>query len=291
MPRGPTFDLQAHSTRSDGELEPAAVVAAARDAGVALLALTDHDTTAGVGEAVAAGHRLGVRVVPAVEISARDGDDEHHVLGYLIDPGDAGLAALLAASRGDREGRIEAMAARLEADGLAVDRAALDARRAAGEVVGRPHLAAAVLGAPANAARLAAEGADAADTFFAAYLVPGAPGFVPRDAPPVGAAIDAIHGAGGLAVWAHPFERAGTPQDAVAERLERFAALGLDGVEAFYVLHTAAQTRFLAARAADLGLLTTGSADFHGPGHPVLHAFRAFGLHGCTPDLGAIGAG
>ncbi len=289
VPRGPAFDLQAHSTRSDGELEPAAVIAAARDAGVTLTALTDHDTVAGVPEALAAGARLGVRVVPAVEISALD-DGEHHVLGYLVDPGHAGLGELLAASRADRDGRIEAMCRRLEDDGLSIDRAGLDARRAAGEVLGRPHLAEAVLAAPENAARLAAEGTAEPGSFFGAYLVPGAPGFVPRDAPSVAAATAAIHAAGGVAVWAHPFERAGTAEAEVSDRLDHFAELGIDGVEAFYVLHTAEQARFLARRAAELGLLTTGSADFHGPGHAVLNAFGNFALHGCEPRLGPIGA-
>ena len=100
----------------------------------------------------------------------------------------------------------------------------------------------------------------------------------------------AIHAAGGVAVWAHPFERAGTAEAEVSDRLDHFAELGIDGVEAFYVLHTAEQARFVARRAAELGLLTTGSADFHGPGHAVLNAFGNFALHGCEPRLGPIGA-
>jgi len=103
-------------------------------------------------------------------------------------------------------------------------------------------------------------------------------------------AIEVIHAAGGLAVWAHPFWDL-AEEDEVLATLERFAALGLDGVEAFYVTHTAGQTRLLAGRARELGLLTTGSADFHGPAHAQFSAFGSFALHGLEPDLGPIAAG
>ena len=96
-----------------------------------------------------------------------------------------------------------------------------------------------------------------------------------------------IHDAGGLAVWAHPFWDLDEPAD-VVDTLTRFKALGLDGVEAFYITHTAEQTRVAVEAAERLGLLTTGSADFHGPDHPNFHAFRAFELHGLTPNLGPI---
>ena len=96
-----------------------------------------------------------------------------------------------------------------------------------------------------------------------------------------------MHAAGGVAVWAHPFWDVEEPA-AVLSTIDRFAALGLDGVEAFYVTHTAEQTRLVAGRCAELGLLTTGSADFHGPGHPLFSRFRAFELHGIEPRLGPL---
>ena len=105
--------------------------------------------------------------------------------------------------------------------------------------------------------------------------------------PAVGEAIGWIHDAGGVAVWAHPFWdlAAGTE---VLEALDGFRAEGLDGVECFYPTHGAEQTRLLAGRCAELGLLRTGSADYHGPEHRLFSAFRAFELHGCTPELGAL---
>jgi predicted metal-dependent phosphoesterase TrpH len=96
-----------------------------------------------------------------------------------------------------------------------------------------------------------------------------------------------IHGAGGLAVWAHPFWEPGTEAEVLAA-LDRYVAAGLDGVEAFYVTHTPEQVRLLHRRATELGLLVTGSADFHGPDHARFNRFRAFELHGLAPRLGEI---
>ncbi|MCA1689892.1 MAG: PHP domain-containing protein [Actinobacteria bacterium] len=285
----PDFDLQAHSTCSDGALPPSAVVARAAAAGVRLLALTDHDTLDGVAEALAAGPQHGVRVVPACEISAlTDGGVDHHILGYQIDPGDAGLCDGLADSRAQRRLRAARMLTAFDELGLAVDELAIERLRDAGRPIGRPHLAAAVVGHPANRARLEAEGCAEATAFLEAYLIPGRPAHRPRGGPTIGRAIELIHEAGGLAVWAHPFWEAGTAAELLAT-LDRYAALGLDGVEAFYVTHTREQVRLLHARATQLGLLITGSADFHGPDHARFNRFRAFALHGLAPRLGAIG--
>jgi hypothetical protein len=181
------------------------------------------------------------------------------------------------------------MAAALHEAGLVLDEAPLEARRAAGKPIGRPHLAQAVFEHPANAARLAQENLTTASAVLEAYLVPGSPGFVPRTFPTVPDAIELIHAAGGLAVWAHPFWDY-DHDDEVRAAIDRFAALRIDGIETFYITHTREQTLLAYERTRQLGLLTTGSADFHGPEHPHFHAFRAFELHGLTPDLGAIGA-
>ena len=103
-------------------------------------------------------------------------------------------------------------------------------------------------------------------------------------------AIAAIHAAGGVAVWAHPFWDVDSGDEVLA-LVDRFAAEGLEGVEAFYVTHTEPQTRLVAEHCARRGLLTTGSADFHGPDHPRFDAFRAFDLYGLEPDLGRIRPG
>jgi 3',5'-nucleoside bisphosphate phosphatase len=289
-PAAPVFDLQAHSTHSDGALAPAAVVQRAAAAGVELFALTDHDTVGGVDEALAEAESRGIALVPAVEISAvRDTHEDLHVLGYDIDHRHPALVSALEEFRADRERRAARMGDRLRAEfGYKIDEGVLEGRRRAGRPVGRPHLAAAVVGHPANRQRLRAEGfADATD-FLVEYLIPGRPAFVPRTTPTVEEAIGLIHDAGGIAVWAHPFWDYDDP-DAVLASLDDFTASGLDGVEAFYVAHTEQQTRLLVRRAHQRGLFTTGSADFHGPEHKRFSAFRAFELHGLEPALPPFG--
>ena len=287
----PAFDLQSHSLHSDGALPAAEVVENAARAGVELLALSDHDTVDGVEEALAAGALHGVRVVPAVEVSAVDGGYEDlHVLGYGIDHRSPRLGERLLAARADRERRAEAMVARLATLGFGVDPAPIEARKAAGKPVGRPHLAAAVLAHPANAARLAEEGHTDVSSFIAAYLIQGKPGYVARTHPTVEEAIGWIHDAAGVAVWAHPFWDI-EHEDEVIAAIERYRAAGLDGVEVFYASHSERQTLLLADRCADLGLLATGSSDYHGPEHRLFSRFRAHRLHGREPNLGPIAHG
>ena len=285
------FDLQSHSTHSDGALEPAEVVKRAAAAGVELLALSDHDTVSGVSEAQAAGRQHGVRVVSAVEISAVDegatSARELHILGYAIDHGGPLLTERLTHFLGDRERRTLRMAAALREEGLELDEAQLDARRAAGQPIGRPHLAEAVLACPANAPRLAQENIDEVGSFIRGYLIEGRPAFRLRETPTIAEAVQAIHDAGGVAVWAHPFWDL-SEDDEVLASIERFRALGMDGVEAFYVTHTREQTELLAGRCEVLGLLSTGSADFHGPDNRLFSRFLAFETYGLQPNLGPI---
>jgi 3',5'-nucleoside bisphosphate phosphatase len=288
MSQPPTFDLQSHSLRSDGSLAPRAVVESAAAAGVKLFALSDHDTVAGVEEALRAARQLGIKVVPAVEISALGSSDgDLHMLGYLVDHRDRGLLGALERFRADRERRARAMAAAVRELGFELDEELLRTRAEAGETIGRPHLAQAVVSRPENAERLQAEGRREAGAFLAGYLVPGRPAFRSRLTPSVAEAIAAIHAAGGLAVWAHPFWApliTGTVSDAI----DRFLGQGLDGVECFYPTHTREQTDLLSDQCDALGLLATGSSDFHGPDHKLFSRFRAFSTHGRQPRLGPI---
>jgi 3',5'-nucleoside bisphosphate phosphatase len=285
------FDLQSHSTHSDGALEAAEVVERAARAGVELLALTDHDTVSGVAEALRAGERYGVRVVPAVEISAVDSaaqqPRELHILGYDFDHTGALLTERLAAFLADREQRTLRMAAGLREAGLHLDERQIDARIADGQPIGRPHLAEAVLTAPANAARLKDEGIDDIGSLIRGYLIEGRPAFRLRETPTVAEAVETIHEAGGVAIWAHPFWDIPDP-DEVLTTIDRFRALGIDGVEAFYVTHSKEQTMLLGKRCAELGLLSTGSADFHGPENRLFSKFLAFELYGLEANLGPI---
>jgi predicted metal-dependent phosphoesterase TrpH len=264
--RKQTFDLQAHSTHSDGSLPPREVVRRAARAGVTLLALTDHDTVDGVSAAIDAAREHSIAVTPAVELSSVGaGREDLHILGYGLDHTDPELLATLRDYRQDRVRRIQEMADRLRGLGFTIG-------LIEHESPGRPHLAEALAPQLPELDR---------DAIFTTYLVPGVPTYVARQRPTVQEAIGVIHRAGGVAVWAHPFWDLDEPD------LDQFP--GLDGVEVFYPTFTEAQTRALHAAATARGLLTTGSSDFHGPEHDRFNRFLSFDTHGLSPELGGIG--
>jgi predicted metal-dependent phosphoesterase TrpH len=287
----PRFDLQSHSTHSDGALGAAEVVKLASEASVELLALSDHDTISGVAEAIEAGERYGVRVVPAVEISAVDAGSpvprELHILGYKIDHTGPPMTDRLVDFLADREKRTLRMRDALREVGFELDEAEIEQRIAEGKPIGRPHLAAAVLGAPANAQRLQDEEIDDVGSLIRGYLIEGKPAFRLRETPTVAEAVEAIHDAGGVAIWAHPFWDIEDDVE-VLDSIERFRALGIDGIEAFYITHDERQTRLLAARCEADGLLSTGSADYHGPENRLFSQFMAFDTYDLEPNLGPI---
>lgn len=284
----PKFDLQSHSTYSDGQLPPEEVVRNAAQAGVELLALSDHDSVQGIEQALQAGEADGITVVPAVELSAVERDyEDYHVLGYLVDHRDPQLLERTAEARADRYRRADAMAERLGELGFEVDQGVLEARRSKGAVLGRPHLATAVVTHPGNARRLEEAGLETIEKFIPAYLIPGQPAYMPRTKPTVEEAIGWIHDAGGLAVWAHPFWDVSDDATVLAN-IDRYRAWGLDGVECFYPTFTEDQTRLLARRCQELSLISTGSSDYHGPTHKIFSRFLVHQLHGIEPRLGAI---
>lgn len=248
-PAGPTpfVDLHMHSTASDGSRAPADVVRAARDAGLAAIALTDHDTVAGLPDAQRAGEALGVRIVNGVELSAVEGETETHLLGlHLQDLTvlERGLGAL----REMRQRRAARIVERLNELGVSVTLA--DVLAEAGEgALGRPHVARAMV-----ASGWATDFRDAFDR----YLGAGKPAFVGKDQLGMSDAIAMIHDAGGLAVLAHP-GWAGT-----RERIEALVALGLDGVEVKHPGHSASDTARLKGLVELLGLVPSGGSDWHG---------------------------
>lgn len=284
----PRFDLQSHSLHSDGALPPADVVGAAAAAGVELLSLTDHDSIDGVSEARTAAQAAGIRLVTGVEISALDtGGRDLHILGYAFDHEQRALRDALAFFRDDRRRRAERMADALRELGFALDDDVLRRRAEAGQSIGRPHLSEAVVSHRANGERLEREGIDDPSGFLEAYLIEGRPAFRPREGPSIPEAIAAIHAAGGVAVWAHPFWDLSDPSE-VREAIDRFVEHGIDGVECFYVTHTHEQTDVAVAACRAHRLLMTGSSDFHGPAHREFSRFRAFRTYGYEPALGVI---
>jgi predicted metal-dependent phosphoesterase TrpH len=171
--------------------------------------------------------------------------------------------------------------------GWHLDERVLEKQHAGGGSVGRPHLALAVVAHSGNVERLARERLTDPTEFLLAYLTEGRPAFRPRYAPSVGEAIALIHEAGGLAVWAHPFFDLGA-EEVVRDSADRFRAIGLDGIEAFYVTHTRAQAEMVADYCTRYQLLSTGSSDFHGPTHSRFNRFRAFDTYGLEPHLGSL---
>ena len=252
-----TVDLHTHSTASDGVLPPAEVVEAASAAGLSAMALTDHDSVAGVAEAREAGERLGVRVVAGAELSAHVDREEIHLLALHLDRLDV-IAGELARFRDDRVTRAERMVAKLRA--LGVDVAMDDVLREAGAgAVGRPHVARAVVAAGA-----AADVREAFDRF----LGDGRPANVEKPRLDAREAIAIAHAAGGIAVWAHP-GAAGR-----REKVEPLAAAGLDGIEVLHPRHTGDDMARLSALAEHFGLVTSGGSDWHGP----TDAWRTLGM-------------
>ncbi len=255
------IDLHTHSTASDGTLPPASVVEAAAAAGLAVVALTDHDTLAGWASARAAAWSAGIGFVPGVEMSCHwrgtDPPIPLHLLGYYVDPRDAALQAELARVRLGREHRAEKMVELMRADGVDVTWAEVQSY-AAGATVGRPHLAQALI-----RRGLAATVQDA----FAPEML-GRRWRVPKPDTDVFDALDLVRDAGGVSVFAHP--RATNrgrvvPDELIAELAQR----GLAGLEVEHEDHTAEQRAAVRGLAADLGLLATGSSDFHGANKPT----------------------
>ena len=253
-----TIDLHTHTARSDGLLEPADLVAAAAAAGVRLLAITDHDTLAGVREVVAAGAvPAGLELLPGIELNAvvRDRpelmESEVHVLGLGVDLDDDALEATLELQRERRRVRFVAMVARLADLGLPIDDA-LAALPMTGDddALGRPRVARAMI---AKGYVVSIEDA------FERYLSNGRPGYVPRDGLGPIEAIKAIRAAGGLASLAH-FSEAPARMDVVRELQEA----GLGGLEVYYRSFDAVTVRSMEAVAKVTSLIPTGGSDYHG---------------------------
>lgn len=261
------IDLHVHSSASDGTDAPAEVTRRAAAAGLDVVALTDHDTQAGVAEARAA-LPPGVTLVPGMELSCQLDGRSVHLLCYLSDPDDPALRAETAQVRDDRVYRARAMTQRLRELGADVSWEQVTAI-AGDAVVGRPHLARALTASGAIA--------DPADAFTAEWIGDGGRAFVDRYAPALARAVGLVRAAGGVPVLAHPRSPGYEIPDAVIAEL---AGAGLAGIEVFHPDHDAAQRGRLTALARSLGLISTGGSDDHGTFIPSGQVARSSAGHG-----------
>jgi len=250
------IDLHTHSSASDGTEPPAVVVEQAAREGLTAVALTDHDTTRGWAEAADAARASGIRLVPGIEVSCTRRYQSIHLLAYLPDPDDPDLVAELERARESRDTRLDRMVALMAADGIPVTVEAVRAQVEPGATVGRPHIADALVAAGVVPHR---------DEAFARWLGNRSPYYVSHYAPDPVAAVRVVRAAGGVPVIAHPWS--GTRGRVVPDALvEEMAAAGLAGLEVHHRDHTADAVRHLGSLARALGLLATGSSDYHGEG-------------------------
>ena len=247
------IDLHLHTTASDGQLAPAALVARAAARGLETISVTDHDTLAGLAEADRAARRHGLRLVSGAEITAVEDGRDVHLLAYFIDPSNAAFATFLEAQRSHRLERVREIAVRLAALGSPIEYEALLASAAGkpGRSIGRPQIADALVAAGRAVNR---------DDAFDRFLSEGSPAFVPRRGPGPETVISVVREAGGIVSMAHPGL---TKMDQIIPRL---AAAGLASLEVRHSDHDAATEEHYRQMAALHGLAVSGGSDFHGDG-------------------------
>ncbi len=259
-PETRNVDLHMHTTASDGDRSPTELVALAKEAGLGVIAVTDHDTTDGLLEALEAGREMGVEVIPGVEVSAFIETGQCHILGLGIDPQHAGLQTRLADIQYRRVNRNTLMIEKLnsldelKSRGIQLTLAEVEAQ-AGGDIVARPHFARVLM----------AHGlVNSVQEAFDEYLAEGKKGNVAKDKVTQEEAIQWIHDAGGVAILAHPNNLKRASHEETESYILQMCARGLDGIEARYNLHTPEDNARYVDLAARHGLLTSGGSDYHG---------------------------
>lgn len=260
------IDLHIHTTASDGSFPPREIVKMALDIGLAAIAITDHDTTSGVREAMVAGAKLGMEIIPGIELSVNYNEKSFHMLGYFIDPDEVLLNERLKEVRRFREERNPRIIAKLNELGmeLTIEEAM---SKTSGDTLGRPHIATVLLekGYVKNTQEA-----------FDKFLAKGAAAYVERDRITSIEAIKLLNGAGGVAVLAHPgiYKLTDDELDGIISGL---AAAGLQGLEVIYPEHTRDMESKYYEMAEKYGLAVTGGTDFHGDVKPDIKLGYGFG--------------
>lgn len=261
------IDLHTHTNISDGSETPENAVKHAASLSLAAIAITDHDTSAGVKRAQAAGEKYGVEVISGIELSCGWHGTEVHMLGYGIDPDDEGLKGVLLGIVRDRHERNLKMAKLLSDDGIKVDLTELE-KRHEGSVIGRPHFALCLVEAGV---------AESVKDAFVRYLDPGKKYYVRRHHLEIEEGVKLIHSAGGVAVLAHPLQYK-LSDEGMEELLSRVADEGVRGLECRYSGYDEETVQRLIALAEKHGLCPTGGSDWHGAHKP--HIEMGSGEHG-----------
>ncbi|MBP7830753.1 MAG: PHP domain-containing protein [Kiritimatiellae bacterium] len=260
------IDLHSHTIFSDGSLTPEELVDQACAAGLTAVALTDHDTTAGLPRFLKAAEGRPVRAIPGVEISADFSPGTMHMLGYFIRPDDAVLEERLAWIREGRDKRNAEILAKLNALGFGIEWNDV-AKHAGADVVGRPHFAQVLLERGIVKTK---------DEAFDQYLGKGRAAYAERRRFSTEDSIALIRAAGGVAVLAHPFTL-GLDDARLRELVQRLAGQGLGGLEVYYSEHSANLQQAYMKLAQDFGLVATGGSDFHGALAPDIKLGSGFG--------------
>lgn len=250
------IDLHVHSNVSDGTESPTRLVFAAQEAGLDVIGLCDHDTFDGVAEAREAGRRIGLAVLPGVEMSTRYKERPVHLLGYGCDPWNRPLLLELTKLRVSRVNRLQGFLDKLSELGMPLTAEDVQESKGLSPSLGRPHIADALVAKGYVANR---------DEAFAKYLGDGKPAYVERYATPIQEAIRLIRGAKGLAVIAHPWGP-GAKDVLTGDALAELARAGLEGIEVDHTDHDPRSREMLTQLGARTGLIRTGSSDYHGIG-------------------------
>lgn len=262
------IDLHTHSSCSDGTDTPAELLAKAEKTGLEALALTDHDTVAGIPAFLeAAKKHPGILAIPGVEISTLQANREIHILGLFLDHRHPEFLDFLNNIQRKRRERNEAMARKLADLGYDIDIETVRQLNC-GQIIGRPHFADYLLKNYAF---------ENFQDVFEKLLKRDAPAFIPRSLPPPAAALEIIHRAGGLTVWAHPVYRKSGERAWCRKILKELVPAGLDAIEAYYTQFSERQTQTVKELALEFNLALAGGSDYHGSHHPDIALGTGYG--------------